>query len=287
MAKQFKLRSHTVEITVDNFVNDWPRFLHHQEEPFATASAYAQYKVFELAKQHHVKVLLDGQGSDEILAGYSKYYKWYWQELFQKRRLVSSGELKAAKEMGVEEEFTFKNIIAALFPDIASVILERQYLVHALRHEDLTRDFVKLQSKEAYYSTPANFNLNGVLYFSTCLHGLEELLRLADRNSMAHGREVRLPFLSHELAEFIFSLPPAYKIRHAWTKWILRQTMSGELSADIVWRKRKIGFEPPQKEWMKDRRVQDLIHEARKKLVNEKILKPEVLHRAIAPTASH
>ena len=287
VARQFNLQPFTIEITVNDLINDWEKFLHYQEEPFATASAFAQYKVYELAKKHNVKVLLDGQGADEIAAGYSKYYKWYWQELFQKRKLVRSTELKAAKEMGVEETFGFKNIIAALVPDIASVILERQYLVNALRHEDLTRDFVRLQSKEAYYSTPDTFNLNGALYFNTCIHGLEELLRLADRNSMAHGREVRLPFLNHDLVEFVFSLPSHFKIRNAWTKWILRQTMNDKLPADIVWRKRKIGFEPPQKEWMKDNRLQEMIQEARRKMVKEKILKPSILDRPVAANSSH
>ncbi|HLG40575.1 MAG TPA: asparagine synthase (glutamine-hydrolyzing), partial [Chitinophagaceae bacterium] len=283
VAGQFNLSSHTTEITVNDLVNDWEKFIYHQEEPFASASAYAQYKVFQLAKEHNVKVLLDGQGADETLAGYSKYYKWYWQELFQKRKLIQSGELKAAKEMGVGEKFGFKNIIAALAPDIASVILERQYLLSALRHEDLTRDFVRLQSKEAYYSAPTNFDLNGVLYFNVCIHGLEELLRHADRNSMAHGREVRLPFLYHELVEFIFSLPSHFKIRNSRTKWILRQSMNRQLPDEIVWRKKKIGFEPPQKEWMQDSRMKDMGQEARKKLVNEKILKQEVLNKPAHP----
>jgi len=287
VAKQFNLQPHTIEITVNDLVNDWQKFLVHQEEPFGSASAFAQYKVFELAKQQNVKVLLDGQGADETLAGYTRYYKWYWQELFQKRKLIRSRELKAAKEMGIEERFTFNNIIAALVPDIASVVLERQYLVNALRHEDLTKDFVRLQSKEAYYSTPPSFNLNGALYFNTCIHGLEELLRIADRNSMAHGREVRLPFLSHELVEFVFSLPAHFKIHKAWTKWILRLSMTEQLPRDIVWRKKKVGFEPPQKVWMEDKRVQDMIHEAKKKLVKEQILKEEVLNRSVQATASH
>ena len=85
------------------------------------------------------------------------------------------------------------------------MVLEKQYLLNALRQEDLTKEFVQHQSKEAYYITPVHFNLNGALYFNMMQHGLEELLRYADRNSMAHGREVRLPFLSHELVEFIFS----------------------------------------------------------------------------------
>jgi asparagine synthase (glutamine-hydrolysing) len=231
--------------------------------------------------------LLDGQGADETVAGYTRYYKWYWQELFLKRKLMKSGELKAAREMGIPDKFTFKNVIASLFPDIASVILERQYLAHALRQDDLTRDFVRFQSREAYYTSPARFNLNGALYFNTCIHGLEELLRLADRNSMAHGREVRLPFLDHELVSFIFSLPAHFKIRNGWTKWILRNSMENKLPGDIVWRKKKIGFEPPQKQWMQDARIQEMIQEAKKKMVDARILKPETLNRQPRSSGSH
>lgn len=287
VAGQFGLLQQTIAITVDDFVNDWERFLHFQEEPFGSASAYAQYKVFELARQHNVKVLLDGQGADETMAGYRKYYKWYWQELFQKRKLVRSGELRAARQLGIQENFTFKNVIASLFPDIASAVLEKQYLANALQQEDLNTEFVQLQSKEAYYTPPATFNLNGALYFNTCMHGLEELLRIADRNSMAHGREVRLPFLSHELVEFIFSLPSHFKIRDGWTKWLLRQSKKDVLPPEITWRKNKIGFEPPQKEWMLNARVQDMIHEARKKLVSKNILKPETVNKPVAARASY
>src|SRR5688572_10534790 len=239
VANQFGLQQQLVTITVDDLINDWESFLYHQEEPVGSASAFAQYKVFELARKQHVTVLLDGQGADETLAGYHKYYKWYWQELFQKRKLVSSGEIPAARKIGIQEKFGAKNIMASLFPDLASVILERQYLFHALNHEDLTREFVKLQSKEAYYTTPELSHLNGLLYFNTCVHGLEELLLYADLNSMAHGREVRLPFLSHELVSFLFTLPSNFKIRNGWTKWLQRQAMAGQLPDPIVWRKDK------------------------------------------------
>jgi asparagine synthase (glutamine-hydrolysing) len=287
VADQFNLQQFTVDVSGDELLNDWEKLLQYQEEPFGSASVYAQYKVFELAKQHNVKVLLDGQGADETLAGYHKYYKWYWQELFQKRKLLHSKELKAAKEMGMEEKFGFKNIIASLFPDLASVILERQYLLKAIRQKDLNKEFVRLQSKNAYYTTPSWFTLNGALYFNTCMHGLEELLRYADRNSMAHGREVRLPFLSHELVEFIFSLPSNLKIRAARTKWLLRQSMEKKLPGEITWRPDKVGFEPPQKTWMQNHRVQDAIQEAKKKLVNEKILNPQALDKPVEALSSY
>ena len=287
VADKFNLQQCTVPVSANEMMSDWEKICYYQEEPFGSASIYAQYKVYELAKKTNVKVLLDGQGADEALAGYHKYYKWYWQELFRRKKLFRSKELKAAREIGVPEKFGFKNMIAAYFPDFATIAMENQYLLKAIRHEDLTRDFVKMQSKEAYYAMPAYFTLNSALYFNTCTHGLEELLRYADRNSMAHGREVRLPFLSHELIEFIFSLPSHFKIRNGWTKWLLREAMTNTLPAEITWRREKVGFEPPQKLWMENKQVQGAIQDAKKKLVDEKVLKPEVLQKSVQPQASH
>ena len=284
---KFSLRSYKTALSDEEIPTLFQKIIQQQDEPFGSASTLPQSKVFALAKQNNVKVLLDGQGADEILAGYHKYYKWYWQELFRKRKLVISGEIKRAKNLGINERFGMNNIIAALFPDFASVFLEKQYLLNALKQEDLTKEFIHLQSKEAYYTTPAIFSLNGVLYFNTCIHGLEELLRYADRNSMAHGREVRLPFLNHELVEFLFSLPSDFKIRDGWTKWILRKTMENRVPSSTAWRQDKIGFEPPQRSWMQLPAMQEMIHEAKKKLVNEKILKAEVMNKKIQPSAAY
>ncbi len=283
VANQFNLKHHTVEPNASQLMNDLEKLIYHQEIPIGSASVFVQYKVYELASQHGIKVLLDGQGADETLAGYQKYFKWYWQELFRERKLIRSKEVKHANEKGINESFGFRNVLAALVPDFASVILEQQYLVNALSHPDLSKDFVQLQSKEAYYSRPTVYTLNGALYFNTCMHGLEELLHYADRNSMAHGREVRLPFLDHKLVEFIFSLPSSFKIRNGWTKWLLRKSMENNLPKEIVWRKDKVGFEPPQMEWMKNKQVQDAMMEAKKKLVNEKVLKPETLQKPPNP----
>jgi asparagine synthase (glutamine-hydrolysing) len=287
IANHFNLQHFTTAMSANSLADDLEKLIYHQEEPFGSASIYAQYKVYELAKQNNIKSLLDGQGADEILAGYPKYYKWYWQELFMKRNLLRSGELKYAKQNGVKEHFGFNNMIASLLPEFASVFLERQYLLHALQHEGLTKEFVQSQSKEAYYTTPSISGLNGVLYFNTFTHGLEELLRYADRNSMAHGCEVRLPFLDHILAEFIFSLPSQFKIKEGWTKWLLRKTTENKLPHEIVWRKNKVGFEPPQQQWMQNKRVQDAIQEAKKKLVTEKILQPAIMNKPVSPASAY
>jgi asparagine synthase (glutamine-hydrolysing) len=287
VADKFKLQHYTTRISESDLLNDFEKLCDTQEEPVGSASVLAQFKVYELAQQQGTKVLLDGQGADEILAGYPKYYKWYWRELFRKFRLLRSGELKAAKNLGVNASFDFKDAIAAWFPDFASIVLERQYLLHALRHPDLSKDFIRLQSREAYYTTPAHYSLNGVLHFNSFTHGLEELLRYADRNSMAHGREVRFPFLSHELVEFLFSLPARFKIRKGRTKWLLRQSMQDWLPPELVWRTDKVGFEPPQKNWMEHNRVQQMIQDAKSVLVKERVLKQEALNKRIQPHDAH
>jgi asparagine synthase (glutamine-hydrolysing) len=102
------------------------------------------------------------------------------------------------------------------------------------------------------------------------------MLRFADRNSMAFSREVRLPFLSHELVEFLFTLPPSYKISGGWTKRVLRKAMEPTLQKQITWRVDKLGFDPPQDAWLREPEVHDLIDECRKKLVAERVIKTNV-----------
>jgi asparagine synthase (glutamine-hydrolysing) len=104
---------------------------------------------------------------------------------------------------------------------------------------------------------------------------------------MANGREVRLPFLSYELVEFLFLLPANFKIRDGWTKWILRKSMENNLPSSITWRKDKIGLGPPQSGWMQLPAMQEMIHEAKRKLVNEKILKEEVINKKIQPGTAY
>jgi asparagine synthase (glutamine-hydrolysing) len=115
---------------------------------------------------------------------------------------------------------------------------------------------------------------------------LQELLQYADRNSMAWGREVRLPYLNHDLVQYIFSLPAGFKMRNGFTKWILRNSYRNRLPENIVWRKGKTGFETPQKKWMQDSEVQKMIISSREVLVERKILSPKILKKPIVPRSA-
>ena len=280
---KFNLRNYTCTPDADGMLKDIERVCYFQEEPFSSASIYAQYKVFEMAEKEQVKVLLDGQGADEILAGYGKYIHWYLQELCIKKPFAAVNERKLLKANGIPFEWGLRNYIAALYPAQVPGILEKREIRKLKHYPDLTDEFKREYLDRQTIYKPLVTQLNDILYYNTCQYGLEDLLRYADRNSMAHGREVRLPFLNHELVQFIFSLPSGYKINSGFTKWILRMSMEGYLPNNIVWRKDKVGFEPPQKSWMENKRLQEIVQEARRTLVQASILKPSVLNKKIQP----
>jgi len=280
----FQLENISVTPTADEFTRDFTTLLYHQEAPVSSASVYIQYRVFELAKKYDVKVLLDGQGADEILGGYMRYIHWYLQELLGQNKFSQfKFEKKALRANQIPFTWTWKNYVASKFTQVSKNQLEARELQKILNNTELDTDFVTQNLDKKLMNKPLVSKLNDILYFNTSQSGLGELLRYADRNSMAHGREVRLPFLSHELVEFIFSLPSHFKIHNGWTKWILRKTVEKKLPAEIVWRKDKIGFEPPQKSWMEHPLLQDYLYESKKKLVNQNILKPSILSKKNQP----
>jgi asparagine synthase (glutamine-hydrolysing) len=288
LADKLAITSYVVTPTADGFINDLDKLLYHQEEPFQSSSIYAQYKVYELAKGQGVTVLLDGQGADEILGGYHKYYHWYWQELVAKRKFgIAASEIRSAATLRVKADWSWKNYVAAYLPALTSKQLEQKAYKQQIHHPDINKDFLLNSVDKTSLYKPVVDDLNDILYFNTMQLGLHELLRYADRNSMAHSREVRLPFLSHELVQFIFSLPSSFKIKNGWTKWILREAMNKQLPNEIVWRKDKVGFEPPQQQWMQQPQVQDYMHESRRKLVDKGILKKDVLTKPITPQTAH
>lgn len=290
VTQKFSLQNIAVTPTADGLVNDFEKLCYHQEEPFPSSSIYAQYKVMELASQNKTKVLLDGQGADETLAGYHKYLHWYLQELVSRNKF---SELKKARKQFSDHRIPIhwgiKNILAALLPAQTAITLEKREHSYMTANPDVSKKLLHhLKGREwDGIHKPIVTKLNDILYFNTMEFGLEEMLRYADRSSMAHGVEVRLPFLNAALVQFIFSCPTVFKIQDGYTKWILRKSMENVLPQELVWRTDKIGYEPPQKQWMEHPVLFDYMHEAKKKLVQHDLLKPQVLQRKPNPKHAH
>jgi len=290
VSESLVIKNHPVSPSAAGLISEFEKLCYYQEEPFQSSGIYAQYKVFELARQQQVKVLLDGQGADEILAGYPKYIHWYLQEVLSRHKLGSTQvERKAFQKNDQPFQWDIKNLVASFLPSHAAMQLEKKEYLKTIHHPDINPAFLKSVAGREWEGIhkPIVTKLNDILYFHIAEMGLEELLRFADRNSMAHGSEVRLPFLNHELVEFVFSLPSQLKMHEGWTKFLLRKAMNKKLPDEIVWRKEKVGFETPQKKWMQEKIIQDYIHESKRKLVNEGILSKKVLDKNIDPKAAY
>ncbi len=290
ISDQLKMENIFIKPSVDGFIKDFELLCKHQEEPFSSSSIYAQYKVYELASNHDVKVLLDGQGADETLAGYPRYCHWFLQQLLSRGKFSSlMHEKNSLRKNNVPLKWGIGNVLATYFPPHTAIRLERREFGKIVGHPDISNSFVASMRGREWEGIhkPTVTKLNDILYFNTMNMGLEELLRFADRNSMAHGSEVRLPFLNHELVEFVFSLPANYKIKDGWTKWILRKSMDKRLPDQITWRKDKVGYEPPQQQWLENPVLIEYIREAKKKLVTLGILKKHVLDKKIVALTAY
>ena len=285
--KQTTFDSHFITPTAEDWIKDFELLMYHQEEPLQSSSVYTQFSVYKLAKEHGVTVLLDGQGADEILGGYKKYAHWFLQQELRNNYKGFLNEKRLLKQNGFLERWDLKNYAAAYFPERTAKQLQVKAIGQQKGNHSIDKDFYKKYHNDDMLQKPVVKTLEDILYYNTFTFGLQELLRYADRNSMAHSREVRLPFLNHELVEFIFSLPTSFKIKDGFTKWILRKSMETKLPTNTAWRKGKIGYEPPQQLWMQQPAAIEMIHESRRKLVDKNILNKDVLKITTQSKAAH
>ncbi|MCW3462079.1 asparagine synthase (glutamine-hydrolyzing) [Chitinophaga nivalis] len=277
---QTNANAHFVYPDAEHFFENMSTITWHQEEPFGSASISAQNAVMKLAKEKNITVLLDGQGADEILAGYHIYYYSFFHELRSgdrstyKAQLEKYHRLQAGNNInGLSYQGDLKSWVKSKFPAaLLKLIKNKRQQLAAIRSPFISRDFIAEYAVEESRMLQTNIHLNHSLYNSTTGAGLQELLRYADRNSMQYSREVRLPFLSHELVTFLFTLPARYKIFDGWTKYLMRIAFEDILPQDITWRKDKIGYEPPQQSWMDATAVKAQINDYKDGFIREKIL---------------
>jgi asparagine synthase (glutamine-hydrolysing) len=276
------INAHFVEPTADGFIDNIQKLCWHHEEPFDGPSIYAQYCVMQLAKQNNVKVLLDGQGADEILAGYHYFYTSFFSTLKKEKSLVYNQQLSAYKKLyGItNSKKSVRDKIQTIQPSLLNQVKKIQIAYQQISNPILSKDFY-VENKKVNFDEreKGDLDFNTHLYKKTFTYGLQQLLQHADRNSMANGVEVRLPFLNKELVEFLFSLPPEYKINNGYTKWIARKAYEKQLPNTIVWRKDKIAYEVPQQQWMTTSLYNDSIANAKQKLMHHKIISNKAIDK--------
>lgn len=255
-ARAAHARIHEVTPTAAELARDFDRLVEAQAEPFQSASLYAQWRVFELAKRDGVTVLLDGQGADEILAGYSiftavaagqRLARFRWREA---REVLASGPSNLASATRSEaRQYALRGLLGrSVLRALERLRMPRGAHSAAIVSTDARRRFTR--PERLVPDLDGESWLRDRLLHATTEGPLQMLLRFADRNSMAHSREVRLPFLDHRLVELCFALPDEWKIGGGWTKRVLREAMAGRVPDAVRRRRDKIGFEAPDVLWL-------------------------------------
>ena len=235
---------HRVVPTPGELAADLEALVRDQEEPFGSLSIYAQWRVYRAAREAGVTVLLDGQGGDELFGGYPGIGGWAL------RARGARPALRAVAAGGPERGEVLRAVGSDLLPR-AVARRHRRGLASPYATPDVVAAAVGLDPPEAP-GADGGSPLRRELMRQSFHTSLPQLLRYADRDSMAHSREVRLPLLDRRIAEFAWSAPPAFLVGGGLRKRILRDAVADVVPPAILARRDKVGFEPPQARWLAD-----------------------------------
>lgn len=265
LESSYGLSLHEIEITSDDFIKTFNKVIYHLDYPVAGPGSFPQYHVSKLASQYR-KVVLGGQGGDEIFGGYTRYLIAYFEQCIK-------GAIDGTLQNGnfiVTYESIIPNLIAlqnykplirefwgeGLFDDIDKRYYRLINRANTLEKEirwDMLADYSPFETfskifngsnvgKESYLDKMTHFD------FKTLLPAL---LQVEDRMSMAHGLESRVPFLDHPIVEFAATMPSDIKFRDGTLKMVLLNAVRNLLPDIIANRKNKMGFPVPINEWFK------------------------------------
>jgi asparagine synthase (glutamine-hydrolysing) len=235
------------------------RITWHQDEPYGSTSIFAQWCVFEQARRANLKVMLDGQGADEQLAGYHGCFPYHFASLLKQRRFAALLRTMVERRVwhGVsllEQCETF--VLPSRVKPLARMLRGERPLPaqHDWLNGDGLRPFLGRSAFDVArerIARPPVASIGDLCVVMTQSSNLAMLLHWEDRNSMAHGIEARVPFLDHRLVEFTLGLGDRHKIVGGDTKRVLRRGMDGILPEEIRYRRDKLGFSTPEQAWFR------------------------------------
>lgn len=220
---------HTVSPTADEFFKDIESLNYFQDLPVWSTSTYSQHRVMKLASENNIKVVLDGQGADELFGGYSHHYMALWKERFSFKNINDSRQTipNAYKLFG-------KQLIKdglGLSIDYSNYFIDSKKPLGKSKNEKLASS-LNQQLQNDYQGR------------------LKSYLKCEDRCSMAFGIESRVPFADDvDLVNYLFSVEGKQKIKHGISKYLLREASKNYISNSIYSRRDKIGFETPVEKW--------------------------------------
>lgn len=263
--KKTKVKSYLRVPTGTDLVDDLEQFIWHHDEPLVSASMYGGWHAYKLAKESGVTVALDGQGADELMAGYYRgaHVDYLCGLLLSFKLALFLKELKAnaslhrISSLGILYKMSNSLAKRLIRPVVSS--RPRPFLHRNLK-KWFNEDFVRGNMAKShvlnrdYYNRDIKYDsgIKRQIYLLTKFTSLPGILRQVDRNSMAFSVEARLPFLDFRLAELLFTLPIHFIIRNGYTKYAYREAMRGIIPEEIRLRVNKIGFAMPEQRLLRD-----------------------------------
>jgi len=240
VAKTCKLDSVLVQPEIGRLVEEEPRLTRHQAAPYRSLSLYVHWALIDKIKSLKTPVVLSGQGGDELFLGYERYYVAFCLSRFPNLLGMASAALQASRHSKIG-----LGAMTAYLAYFGNPRLQQYRLMRRARaafHPTLLAATPDLSWK-------AECSLRKLQSQEISGPQLRSLLRYDDRTTAAHGMETRLPFLDYRLVEFAYRLPWSHKIRHGWTKYLIRRYLDRHLPSSVAWRRRKLGFDAPQIPW--------------------------------------
>ena len=242
---------------MDHLIAELDDIIWHMDEPIASSSVFAQREVFRRAKELGLKVMLDGQGADELLAGYTDFYKTEFAWLFRSRqwkrlRKEVDAYIQCQTSLDTNNKVRFFTVTAleTIAPCWFQNMLFRLYQRHARNRQWL---HLTPEGMDLLWSVKQRFDKRDPKVYTRAEMdiGLRELLHYEDRNSMAFSIEARVPFLDAIFSDFAENVPFGMKIKDGKTKWIMRAALEDTLPYKISHRYDKMGFVTPEALWLK------------------------------------
>lgn len=256
VGKRTNVRQFFTEISDSEFLEEFPDFVRAQEEPVTGMSPYAQYRVMKLASTNKAKVLLDGQGGDEIFAGYIYYYSYYFYELLASLKIGSLVREMVKYRKNFKNTFPHRMFAFLLLPGFA-----QRTAWHLFSPSWINHRYLKKVGSGVYDPRWKRMTLKESLYLTLFTTAMPHLLRWEDKNSMRWSIESRPPFLDVNLVESAMALPSESKLRDGQTKAVFKEAVKDYLPSMIAERKDKIGFATPSDEFFRKDNIVDFCRE--------------------------
>ena len=272
VSKHIGSNHHEVRVSFRNFFETLPKLIWHEDEPLVWPSSVSLYFVAQLARQH-VKVVLTGEGSDETLAGYTRYAWTFWNaKLDSAYRKLTPAALRRSVRQAIANSplvnATLRRKLQHSFlgrdgASWESFYFDNFYCAFSSSAQEAILSDAAAHARGAIYEDSLAFwkesrgNILQRLLYTDIKTYLVELLMKQDNMSMAASIESRVPFLDHRVVEYAIGIPRRFNVHGLSGKWILKSAVRDLLPADIVYRK-KMGFPTPWRGWLEGSHLQDI-----------------------------